>query len=216
MIARHIVFMCQAERGDFAEAQANVERAIALARQLGARRFEAEGLGFLAAVEAARGRRSRAARVVREALAISRETGMAYFGPCLLGWLALHTDDAAERRAALAEGEALLAAGSVSHNYIFFYHAAIAAALAAADWAAAERYAAALADYTRPEPLPWADFISARGRALAAWGRGERDAVAAERLRALREQAASAGLRSAVVAIEAALGAHHRETLASA
>jgi class 3 adenylate cyclase/tetratricopeptide (TPR) repeat protein len=216
MIARHIVFMCQAERGDFAEAQANVERAIALARQLGARRFEAEGLGFLAAVEAARGRRSRAARVVREALAISRETGMAYFGPCLLGWLALHTDDAAERRAALAEGEALLAAGSVSHNYIFFYHAAIEAALAVEDWAAAERYAAALEDYTRPEPLPWADFIGARGRALAAWGRGERDAVAAERLRALREQAESAGLRSAVVAIEAALGAHHRETLASA
>ena len=216
MIARHIAFMCHAERGEFAEARQNVERAIALARQLGARRFEAEGLGFMAAVEAARGRNSRAARLVREALAISRATGMAYFGPGLLGWLALHTDDAEERRAALAEGEALLAAGSVSHNYIFFYHAAIEAALGVDDWPAAERYAAALEDYTRPEPLPWADFITARGRALAAWGRGERGAATVQRLRSLRDQADSAGLRSAVAALEAALGAHGRAALASA
>jgi tetratricopeptide (TPR) repeat protein len=216
MIAHHIVFMCQAERGEFAAARANAERAIALARQLGARRFEAEGLGFLAAVEAARGRRTRAARLVREALAISRETSMAYFGPCLLGWLALHTDDAKERRAALAEGEALLAAASVSHNYIFFYHAAIEAALRTDDWAAAEYYAAALGDYTRAEPLPWTDFTIARGRALAAWGRGERDAAAVERLRALYDQAERAGLRSAAGALEAALGAPGLGALASA
>jgi class 3 adenylate cyclase/tetratricopeptide (TPR) repeat protein len=216
MIAHHIVFMCQAERGEFAAARANAERAIALARQLGARRFEAEGLGFLAAVEAAHGRRTRAAHLVREALAISRETGMAYFGPCLLGWLALHTDDAEERRAALAEGEALLAAGSVSHNYFFFSHAAVEAALRADDWAAAVRYAAALEDYTRPEPLPWADFTIARARALAAWGRGERDAAAVERLRALYDQAQRVGLRSAAGALEAALGAPGLGALASA
>ena len=46
-------------------------------------------------------------------LAISRETGMAYWGAIMLGWLALHTDDLDERRAALAEGEALLLAGGV-------------------------------------------------------------------------------------------------------
>jgi class 3 adenylate cyclase/tetratricopeptide (TPR) repeat protein len=215
MIARHIVFMCQAERAEFAEARLNVERAIALARQLGARRFEAEGLGFLATVEAAHGRRTRAARLVREALAISRETGMAYFGPGLLGWLALHTDDAEERSAALAEGEALLAAGSVSHNYMFFYHAAIETALRAADWTAAERYAAALDDYTRPEPLAWPEFMIARGRALAAWGRGDRDAAAIERLEALRDRAEQTGLRTALPAIEAALGAGLPKTLES-
>ena len=157
-----------------------------------------------------------AAELVREALAISRETGMAYIGPGLLGWLALYTDDTDERRAALAEGEALLAAGSISHNYLFFYHAAIEAALATEDWAAAERYAAALEDYTRPEPLPWPDFIIARGRALAAWGRGERDPTAVERLRSLRAHAERAGLHSALAALEAALGAAGPETLASA
>jgi class 3 adenylate cyclase/tetratricopeptide (TPR) repeat protein len=216
MIAQHIVLMCQAELGDFAAARPNAERAIALARQLGARRFVAEGLGFLAGVEAARGRRSVAAELAREALAISRETGMAFLGPGLLGWLALFTNEPEERQAALAEGEALLAAGSVSHNYFFFYQAAIEAALAASDWAAAERYAGALEDYTRPEPLPWADFIIACGRALAAWGRGERDAVAAERLCTLRDEATRAGLCHALAAIDAALAEQRPETLVSA
>jgi tetratricopeptide (TPR) repeat protein len=215
MIARHIVFLCRAERGELAEAQRHADRAIALARQLGARRFEAEGLGMMALVEAARGRRSRGATLAREALAISRETGMTYFGPALLGWLALITERAEERQAALAEGEALLAAGSVSHNYLFFCQAAIEAALAASEWAAAERYAGALEDYTRHEPLPWADFIIARGRALAAWGRGERNPVAAKRLIALRDQAARAGLAGPVAAIETALGEQGRGTLAS-
>jgi tetratricopeptide (TPR) repeat protein len=216
MIARHIVFLCRAERAELAEAQSHADRAIALARQLGARRFEAEGLGLMALVEGARGRRSRGAPLVREALAISRETGMTYFGPALLGWLALLTDDAEERRVALAEAEALLAAGSFSHNYLFFYQAAIEAALAISDWSAVERYAGALEDYTRPEPLPWAEFMIARGRALAAWGRGERDVMAAERLCTLCDQGRRAGLRSTLGAIETALGTRGRETLASA
>ena len=29
--------------------------------------------------------------------------------------------------------------------------------------------------FAAPEPLPWTDFYVARGRALAAWGRGERE-----------------------------------------
>ena len=163
-----------------------------------------------------RAQRAAAAGLVREALAISRETGMAFLGPALLAWLALFTDDDAERRAAVAEGEALLAAGSVSHNYFFFYRAAIETALATEDWCAAERYAAALEDYTRAEPLPWSDFVIARGRALAAWGRGERDATAVERLRGLRAHAERAGLRNALAALEAALGAPGPTTLASA
>jgi class 3 adenylate cyclase/tetratricopeptide (TPR) repeat protein len=216
IIAHHVVFLCLVERGELAEAHSHADRAIALARQLGARRFEAEGLWFLALVERARGRRSRGTALIREALAISRETGMAYIGPALLGWLALLTDDLEERRSALAEAEAMLAGGSVSHNYLFFYQAAIEAALAVADWAAAERYAGALEDYTRPESLPWADFMIARGRALAAWGRGERDAAVAERLSSLRDQGRRAGLDRALAAIDAALDAHGSKDLTSA
>jgi uncharacterized protein HemY len=131
---------------------------------------------------------------------------MAYWGAIVLGWLALYTDDADERRAALAEGEAMLTAGGlVSHNYLLFYRAAIEAALNTGDWDAAERYAAALNDYTRPEPLPLIDFYIERGRALAAWGRSPRDAAAVERLERLQPEAERAGLRAALPAIEAAL-----------
>ena len=214
MIASHNVFQCQAERADWVAARAHAERATALARQLGARRFEAEGL-VPGGRRGARGR-ARRCRPGEEALAIGRETGMAFLGPALLAWLALFTDDDAERRAAVAEAEALLAAGSVSHNYFFFYRAAIEIALATEDWCAAERYAAALEDYTRAEPLAWSDFVIARGRALAAWGRGERDATAVERLRGLRAHAERAGLRNALAALEAALGPEGRATLASA
>ncbi len=206
MVAHHIIFHTQMERGALADARPSVERAIALARQLGARRFEAEGLAMLAAVEASAGDSAATLDLLRQALTISRETGMAYWGAIVLGWLALHSDDADERRAALAEGEALLLAGGVvSHNYLMFYPAAIETALNAGDWDAAERYAAALEDYTRPEPLPLIDLGIARGRALAAWGRGRRDAAATERLEALRAEAERAGLRAALPAIEAAL-----------
>ena len=54
----------------------------------------------------------------------------------------------------------------------FFLSGRVTIALATEDWCAAERYAAALEDYTRAEPLAWSDFVIARGRALAAWGRG--------------------------------------------
>jgi class 3 adenylate cyclase/tetratricopeptide (TPR) repeat protein len=215
MIASHNVYQCHAERGDWVAARAHADRATALARQLGARRFEAEGLLFQAAVEGAGGRRTAAAGLMREALAIGRETGMAFLGPALLAWLALFTDDDAERRAAVAEAEALLAAGSVSHNYFFFYRAAIEMALATEHWCAAERHADALENYTRHEPLAWSDFVIARGRALAAWGRGERDATVVERLRELRAYAERAGLRNALSAIETALGMEGRATLAS-
>ena len=56
------------------------------------------------------------------------------------------------------------------------------------------RYADALEAYTSGEPLPWSNFLIARARALAAWGRGARDAASLAELARLRDQAASAGL----------------------
>ena len=114
----------------------------------------------------------RGAGLLERSLAISRETALGFSGPSVLGALALTTDDAEVRREALAEGERLLRAGSVAHNHFRFYRDAIDASLRAGEWDEAERLAAALEDFTRPEPLPWTDFYVARGRALAAWGRG--------------------------------------------
>jgi hypothetical protein len=205
IIACHGVHFCTISRGDHALAIEYAERALGLARALGARRFEAESVAFLGDARWQAGERAAGLAMVREGIAISRESGIAYMGPMLLGILARITEDAEERRSALAEAEALLAAGTISHNYLWFYHEAIETALAGGAWAEARRYAAALEDYTRAEPLPWAEFHIARGRALAAWGEGARDAATTESLQRLGEQARRAQLMRALPALERAL-----------
>src|SRR5260370_26238628 len=52
-----------------------------LARQLGARRFEAQGLEMQARILLDTGRRAEAAEMLRETLAICREAGTQFCGP---------------------------------------------------------------------------------------------------------------------------------------
>ena len=144
---------CALEMGELSKARGQIDRQQELIQRLGARRFEANRLTYVAAIHRAQGRRAEAVTLLREALMVSRETGFGYVGAMILGALALTTDDPEERRQALAEGEAALRAGAVSHNHFNFYRDAIEAALNARDWAATERYASALEDFTRPEPL---------------------------------------------------------------
>jgi hypothetical protein len=81
------------------------------------------------------------------------------------------------------------------------------AAIGARDWDAVECHAAALERYTRSEPLPWADFFVARGRALVAHGRGSRGTVLAAELARLRDDAERIDLKSALPLLQAALAA---------
>jgi tetratricopeptide (TPR) repeat protein len=171
LIAQHGRLMALVGELRLDEARASVARARALAQQLGAVRFEGENLWFLAAIERSSGDRRAAAAILRDALRSSRATSPGFFGASILGSLALCTDDAAERAAALAEGEALLDAGSVSHNHFFFARDAIDAALQAHDLDGALRYAARLRAYTADEPLPWSDAVIARAEALVAQAR---------------------------------------------
>jgi hypothetical protein len=169
------------------------------------RRFEASYLRDAAALLEAEGRRSEAVELLSRGVAISRETGIGFLGPWLLGQLAATTEDPNERQQALDEGESVLRAGAVGHNHLWFYHFGIEAALSTRDWASAERYAALLEEFTRAEPLPWSDFVIARGRALAAFGRGGRDAALGAELERLRSEADRVGLRIALPALAAAL-----------
>lgn len=205
MIALHGVCFAALEGGELALAFDKAEAATAIARRLGAGRFEAEGLALAAAARRLAGERAEALRLAREAVAVGRAGGMAYFGPALLIELAQATDDPAERAAALAEGDALLAAGTVAHNVFFFLRGAIDLALETGDYEAAERRAAALESFTRPEPLPWADYLVRRARALAAFGRGRRDADLAAELRQLAELARAGGYRTSAAALDATL-----------
>jgi tetratricopeptide (TPR) repeat protein len=162
------------ELGEADRARDQVDQAMALVRALGARRFEAEGLLLEARLLHDEGLRPEALGSLERAAASSRETGIAYHGAAIAGEIAAVTDTADAREAVLAEGEALLAAGAVSHNHLWFRRRAMDATLRAGDWGAVERHATALDEYTCSERLPWADFFVARGRALAAQGRSLR------------------------------------------
>jgi hypothetical protein len=205
IITCHIVFLAAVSQAELDVASRHVERSIDLSRQLSAQRFEAEGLWFQAEILHAEGRQTEALAGIRQALEISWETGMAFLGPAILGGLAHITPDPEERCTALSEGEQLLASGSISHNFLFFYQNAIETALEQRDWSEAERFAQALAGYTRREPLPYIDVVIGRAKALAAVGRGRRDSEAVEALRQVRERAEGIGWRSIIPDLDAAL-----------
>jgi hypothetical protein len=90
----------------------------------------------------------------------------------LLSVLARATEDPEQRTAALREGEALLADGSVSHSYFEFYDNAIEVSLDAGAWAEARRYADALRQYTRAEAVPWTELVLERAGLLIDIGAG--------------------------------------------
>ena len=68
-----------------------------------------------------------------------------------------------------------------------------------------ERYASALEEYTRAEPLSWTTFMIERGRALAMFGRGNRGPTIFETLSRLRDSARSIGFLTPVYDLDAAL-----------
>ena len=106
----------------------------------------------------------------------------------------------------MERGEQLLRAGSVGHNHFWFYRDAMDAVLKDSDFDSVERYAAALESYTNAEPLPWTSFFITKGRALAKFGRGKRDDATMEELERLLDEAERVGLKTALPALEAALG----------
>jgi tetratricopeptide (TPR) repeat protein len=211
MIGHHAAFFCRHALMEFEAAVRHAEAALTLAQQLGARRFETEALAFRAELHRLAGRRAEALANAEEAVKISRETSIAFLGPFALGALALASDDPTARQAALEESEELLRAGAVSHNHLLFPRDAIEAYLEAGDWEGVESSAAELERYTRSEPLPFADFYIARGRALAAFGRGQSDlAKLAAELKRLRGEGERLGIRVALRDIETAINRMRR------
>jgi class 3 adenylate cyclase/tetratricopeptide (TPR) repeat protein len=193
------------ELGDAKAMEHHLERAMRLARQLGARRFEAQNMEMRARALIRSGHRKEAAELLREALAICRDVGMQFIAPKALSALSLVVDDKVERTQILAEGVELLRRGAVSHSHLWFYRDAIEAMLRAGDAAGALHYAAALEDFTYAEPLPWAELFTARGRALAAALPGHPDEALRRELERVRIALASAGFNGHLSAVDAAL-----------
>ena len=194
------------EMGDIVEAREQLENGLRLVDEIGATRFEAFLLIYLSRIVLAEtGNRTEALKMINRAVDVSRKTGITFLGPWVLSTLALLTDNPEERRNALNEGEQILREGCVGHNYFAFYRDAMEVALAEMDWDALDRSAASLEEYTRSEPLPWADLFIARGRALSSYGRGKRDEATMKELSRLRDEADRVGLKNAITALDQAL-----------
>jgi tetratricopeptide (TPR) repeat protein len=205
MVAHHAAWLAALVGGRVAEAEARGREADALTARIGARRFEAQSLLWKAEASMLTGERVRAAELAKSALAVSRETALGFFGPCVLGMLAWTAEEPGGRAAAIEEAEALLALGCVGHNHFIFRRYAMEAALAGGAWGEAEHHAAALADYTAAELLPWSRFFCDRALALARHGRAPDGPGMRAALTDLRDEAERRGIGSALPAVQAAL-----------
>jgi len=182
----------------------HARQALKLAQQLGARRFEAECMGYVAQTMIPEDP-AQALQLTKDALRLGRETGMSYCGPVLLSIVARLTPIGPERAGALTEGEELLAAGCVSHSYFEFYGNAIEASLQEREWPSVRRYADGLATYTSGEPLPWTDMLIKRARLLADVGEKGMSKQTRAGLESVREECRRMNAGLALVAIDAAL-----------
>lgn len=196
--------MVETEFGHFVEAEEYLVRGLELARTLSAGNFEAQTLRLLATLGAAQGRLAEARHLADLAVEAIRKVGVTFIGPSVLAAKAALTEDREESRKALEEAESILNSGCVAHNHFWFAQSAIEQSLAIGDWDEAERYATRLQAYTRDQPLPWSNFLIARGRVLAACGRGvQSEAVFAE-LERLRQVAVQHELRPLASEVERA------------
>ena len=159
--------MISVYRADYERVREVCERGLALARQLGARRFEAELMALQGHAIGELGGIADAQVLLQHAASLALEVARTYCGPWCLGVQALHMVNEERARELLAQGEALLAAGCVSHNHIEFRRLAMEFNLRHGDVAQTRRHAAALRDYTKDESLAWSDLIIGRAEYLA-------------------------------------------------
>ena len=167
LLTRLIEAMISMYRADYERVRQVCDRGLALARQLGARRFEAELMALQGHAIGELGGIADAQVLLQHAAALALEVARTYCGPWCLAVQALHMANEVRARELLAQGEAMLAAGCVSHNHIEFRRLAMEFNLRHGDLAQARRHAAALRDYTKDESLAWSELIIGRAEYLA-------------------------------------------------
>lgn len=206
MLAHTLGVFANHELCNVPAARVHLEREIALIRQLGARRFEAQHIEMQARFRMDEGANDEAIEMLEASLQICREVGMRFSAPKALGALARAVDDPARRHAALMEAESLLEQGAVAHNHFWFYRDAIEAMLDARDAQGALSYVSKLGACAQRESLPWVDLFVARGRVLARALDASPDKATISELESVGAALSEAGCVRYVPAIRHALG----------
>ena len=96
-----------------------------------------------------------------------------------------------------------------SFGYIYsFFETAMELCLQLEEWDEVDRYASLMEDYTREEPVARGVFFVARGRALAAYGRGDRAPARLAELKQLHADAIRNRITTAIQLLEITLESH--------
>ncbi len=167
VLARLLEATISLYRADYEHVRLASDRGLALARQLGARRFEAELMALQGHSIGELGGTADAQVLLQHASSLALEVARTYCAPWCLGAQALHLPNVERAHDLLAQGEALLAGGCVSHSHLEFRRLAMEFNLRHENYREARRHAAALRDYTREEPLQWSDLIVHRAEWFA-------------------------------------------------
>jgi len=192
-------------RGKWREALPSVTLSTEMAVALGSTQFHALALYVHSMLDIRAGDPESARQHLDAAFDVCGEGSMVFMGPQLYATLARLEADPVKRQQALATGAAILERGTISHNHLYFYDAAIHVSVQSADWPEVERYCGKLEAYVSAEPFPWAQFIIGRGRALSLAGQGATDAALVDELQRLRLEAAQSSITLHLADIDAAL-----------
>ena len=190
------------ESGEDEPAQAHITTGLALAEELGAKRFAALFMESLARINYYKGNYNEATQIMQNAISIMEQYDfMRYMGPWLFGTLALVTRDDRTSALAMKKAEELLANGCLGHNYFQYYATAIDISLLAKQWHRTRDYTARLEQFNQIDPNAWADFKIRRGRVVTQLAEHVRSPELSKEIQILLDIAASAGLRTEQVTL---------------
>ncbi len=167
--------------------------------------FELHALHYLGRLALHSDRRAEAARYGREACDRCRGQFDRFMLPWFLASYALAEENDERADELLAEGEGLVTTGTLGMCSLEFCADAMELRMGQGSFSEVERYADLLDALCAAEPVPWASFVAARGRALASFGRGQRTKGLQSELLRLRFIAGSTPMPFALPAIDAAL-----------
>jgi class 3 adenylate cyclase/tetratricopeptide (TPR) repeat protein len=179
--------------GNCTTTEPSLEQGMAIAKKVGAKRYEAQLLLLRAQCEYFEGNRALARELCAQANTLVKETGFGFVGPSSCAHSALATDDEAERNRLLEEGEARLGE-ALAHNVAWFYRVAIEIRLEEKNWSAVDALTERFLRF-RPEGEPprLHSMLAERARAIAGWYRNP-DAPAVARMRAVQSDMEACGI----------------------